>query len=70
MLLSLFTRSLIFKERQERFPLVSLQKSDSEQTERFAQVAQEKRVMGAISSFSQAIRSFAHKKQAICLKKL
>ena len=43
----------------------SLQKSNRE---RFAPFPHDKRAMGAIGSFSRANCSFAHKKQAICLK--
>ena len=74
-LLLLFPRSLFGKQRLDRFAPVALykratwairsghswQKSDHE---RFAQVAHDhdKRVTGAISFFSWANRSFAHKK--------
>ena len=44
----------------------SLQKSDHE---RFAQVAHDKRATGAIRSFSQANRSFTHKKTSELLEK-
>ena len=44
---------------------LSLQKSDRE---RFDQVAYDKRARGAIHSFSQANRSFAHKNERIARK--
>ena len=57
------SHSLLTKERLWlNSSLCSLQKSDRDQ---FAPVASDKRATGAIRSFSWAIRSFAHKKQAI-----
>ena len=70
----LLAQLLLFKERREQFtlvtndkratvkkslPLLFLEKSDHEQ---FANEAHGKRGTGAIFSFSQANRSFGHKK--------
>ena len=63
---SLFAPSLFFKEQPwANRSCRSLQKGNRE---RFAPVTFYKRATGAISSFSTANRSFAHKKRAICLK--
>ena len=63
----LFAYSLFFKERLEWFAPVALYKratvSDS------LRPLYDKRAMGGICSFSQANRSFTHKKRANCLKK-
>ena len=65
---SLFAHLLLFKERFEQFAPMAIYKRVTNDHERFAQVAHDKRATGEKCSFSPVNCSFTHKKWANCSK--